>query len=256
MGLTMKKRRSFIPLEWSIVLTLLIIPSWATVLFAYPVYYEFEAPGKTVPVSEIGVNGTVRYTYVNGNVTGNLFEKWLVPIIYGPEIEFYSVPKDYYDTYDEMYLEIVTKEDTMENALQVVTDVSGATDGLTFDRLEKLMAETEDLYGDSIGLMLAIGLYEEATGKDFSRGGRYKIAGTGTMEGDKSVGSVGAIKHKLLTADKDGIDLFLLPSDKDEWGERSNEIVAEQVSKDLALDMDIVPVKTLNEAIAYLESLP
>ncbi|WP_199617537.1 hypothetical protein [Paenibacillus alkalitolerans] len=254
----LKKRRQIIRPEWVIVAVFLAIVSAVTVVSAIPVYYEFEAPGETVPVSEIGVKGSVRYTYVYGGVTANLLEKWVQPLIYGPETEFYSIPKEYYDTYEETYIETETKEATISNALEAVEEVAEAERGTveTGGRLEKLLAQTQNLYGDSIGLMVAVGLYEEATGQDFSRGGRYKIAGTGTLEADETVGSVGSIKHKLITAGKEGIDLFFIPADKDEWGEWSNETEAETAAKQLNLDVKIVSVDTFDEAIDYLKSLP
>jgi Lon-like protease len=63
--------------------------------------------------------------------------------------------------------------------------------------------------------MLGIGLVEEAQKEDFSKSDTYVIAGTGTMEADHSVGSVGAIHDKLLTAEKFGTDYFFVPKDKE-----------------------------------------
>jgi PDZ domain-containing protein len=105
--------------------------------------------------------------------------------------------------------------------------------------------------------MLGIGLVEEAQNEDFSNRGAYVIAGTGTMEANHTVGSVGAIRDKLRTAEKFGADYFFVPKDKDTfvYYGLSNEEEAVAVSRDLDLKLTIVPVATLEEALLFLRDL-
>jgi Lon-like protease len=100
-------------------------------------------------------------------------------------------------------------------------------------------------------------LVEEEQHLDFSGNGRYVIAGTGTMEADHTVGSVGAILDKLRTAEKDGADYFFVPKDKEHFYYEglSNEEEAALVAEELHLRLQVVPVETMEEALDFLKKL-
>lgn len=116
----------------------------------------------------------------------------------------------------------------------------------------KLLKFDNGIEGSSAGLMLALQLTEELTGKDMTKG--YKIAGTGTLEQDGTVGEIGAAAHKVKTADSFGVDIFFVP--KSDAPEEKNESEATAALKELNTTMRVVPVSTLDEAIRYLNELP
>jgi PDZ domain-containing protein len=61
------------------------------------------------------------------------------------------------------------------------------------------------------GLMFSLGVYNAVTDDDITRG--HKIAGTGTISTDGTVGAVGGVKYKVLAAEKAGAEVFLVPQD-------------------------------------------
>jgi len=101
--------------------------------------------------------------------------------------------------------------------------------------------------GPSGGLIFALGIVDKLTSQDLVR---YRnIAGTGTITTDGRVGPIGGIAEKIIGAKKAGVELFLTPT------ENCSEIADEEKvpsSSDKKV-MKIVPVATLNEAMAILK---
>lgn len=257
MSQTMRRRKLLTP--FIIAAVLLCLPVIAAVSFFLPQYHTFTALGEIVPMREIGVNGSVHFVYVQEGVTTNFFEQIVIIRNY-PDAQFSPADKNskrHFDAYIDFEEE--ARNDTILHALQSASELtdSGQAEDQWRDRLALLIEETSDLYGDSIGLMLGIGLIEEATGEDFSRGGNIVIAGTGTLEEDHTVGSVGGIRNKLRTAEKYEADIFFVPHDIHtyEYEGLSNEEEAAQVVQELGLQLQVVPVSSLEEAVAYLRSL-
>lgn len=106
--------------------------------------------------------------------------------------------------------------------------------------------------GPSAGLMFALEIYNQATSGDITKG--YEIAGTGTIDFDGNVGQIGSIQEKIVAVEKAGIDIFFCPADIHEY-DRNTKDVMEVVEKE-GFKVKVVPVKTLQDAIDYLESLP
>ncbi|HEY7874397.1 MAG TPA: PDZ domain-containing protein [Actinomycetota bacterium] len=94
--------------------------------------------------------------------------------------------------------------------------------------------------GPSAGLMFALGLYDRLTPDDLT-GGR-RIAGTGTIRCDGSVGPIGGVEEKIAGAEREGAELFLSP------------IADADAAKRVATDLEVVPVATFDDAVEYLES--
>lgn len=120
--------------------------------------------------------------------------------------------------------------------------------------------ESEEIGGPSAGLMFSLEIYNQLTKKDYTHG--YQIAGTGTISPEGEVGRIGGIHLKVIAADKAGADIFFAPDDEiDETmkkqfpGMVSNYEEALATAKEIGTDMKIIPVKTFDDAIAYLESL-
>ncbi len=65
--------------------------------------------------------------------------------------------------------------------------------------------------GASGGLMSTLEIYNSLTKKDITKG--LKIAGTGTINIDGSVGEIAGVKYKLAGAVKNKSDVFLVPTD-------------------------------------------
>lgn len=115
-----------------------------------------------------------------------------------------------------------------------------------------VQVETDEIGGPSAGLMFALEIYNQLTKDDLTKG--YKIAGTGTISPDGTVGPIGGIQQKIIAADKAGAEIFFAPN---EYGiKNSNYHDALKTARDIKTRMKIVPVDTFNEACSYLERLP
>ena len=100
--------------------------------------------------------------------------------------------------------------------------------------------------GPSGGLITALEIYNQLTKDDITNG--YKIAGTGTLEPDGTIGPIGGIKYKIIGAEADKADYFLAPA-----GENYEE--AKKYIKDNNYKIKLIEVKTIEDAIKKLEGL-
>ena len=93
--------------------------------------------------------------------------------------------------------------------------------------------------------MEALDIYNKITKKDLTKG--FKIAGTGEIDKDGNIGTIGGVKYKLLGAEKSNADIFLVPK-----GENYKTCL--KVKKEKNLKIKVVSVSTLKEAISVLEN--
>ncbi len=112
----------------------------------------------------------------------------------------------------------------------------------------------------SAGLMFTLQTYEQLSHKDLRKG--HEIAGTGTMNSQGIVGRIGGIDKKVVTASENGAEIFFAPDDeitsemkKVEPKIKSNYQEAQEAAKKIGTKMKIVPVKTVQDALNYLEKL-
>ncbi|GAB3128063.1 hypothetical protein GCM10027160_53270 [Streptomyces calidiresistens] len=104
----------------------------------------------------------------------------------------------------------------------------------------------EDVGGPSAGLLFALGVVElldgDGEGGDLT-GGRI-IAGTGAIAPDGRVGSVGGVPLKTRAAERDGAEVFLVPSAE-----------CAEASRSAPDGLRLIPVSTLDDAVRALEAL-
>jgi Lon-like protease len=96
--------------------------------------------------------------------------------------------------------------------------------------------------GPSAGLMFTLTVYNALSAQDLT-GGR-KIAGTGTINLDGTVGPIGGVKQKVAAAEATGAHYFLCPVDN----------YADAVS--VARSIKVVRIATVQDALDFLHSLP
>ena len=97
--------------------------------------------------------------------------------------------------------------------------------------------------GSSGGLMMALSIYSVIADDDIVKG--RNIAGTGTIDLEGNVGKIDGIKYKLMGAVKNKMDVVLVPE--------GNYEEALEVKKEKNYDIEIVSIKTFNDAIEYLK---
>ena len=96
--------------------------------------------------------------------------------------------------------------------------------------------------GPSAGLMFSLAVVDKLTTGDLN-GGKF-VAGTGTINGEGEVGSIGGITHKILAAREAGATVFLVPAD--------NCTEARSARED---GLELVKVETLSQAVDALNTI-
>ena len=144
---------------------------------------------------------------------------------------------------------VVVKRDGKDVPLDVTT--RAGDDGRTqlgvfidasFDFPFDVKIQIEDIGGPSAGTMFALGIIDKLTPGSLTGG--KKIAGTGTMDADGTVGPIGGIRQKLVGARRAGATWFLAPADN------CNEVVGHVPD-----GLDVVRIATLDEAKAAVEKI-
>ena len=102
--------------------------------------------------------------------------------------------------------------------------------------------DTKGVGGPSAGLAFALDLMEEL-GRDVDHGNR--VAVTGALELDGTVGEIGGVKQKTIGVERAGIDVFLVPA-----GDNAAE------ARRYADGIRIVPVTSFQQALRSLATLP
>lgn len=100
--------------------------------------------------------------------------------------------------------------------------------------------------GPSGGLIMSLAIYNYLTDYDITSG--LKIAGTGTIDENGNVGSIGGVKYKILGAVKDKIKYFIIPA-----GDNYEE--AKKMVEENNYELKLIPVSTFDEALEELLKL-
>lgn len=170
---------------------------------------------------------------------------------------------------DEIHL-VVKRANELTDKKLTIKEIPGADGrygiGITYSESKsiktdpKVTVKTEDIGGPSAGLMFTLELLNQLLDQDLTKG--YKVAGTGEMLEDGQVGRIGGIDKKIVTADKEGMDIFFAPDDEITEAMLvrnptvvSNYDLAVETAKKIGTKMKIVPVKTVDDALQYLEKL-
>ena len=106
--------------------------------------------------------------------------------------------------------------------------------------------DTDQIGGPSAGLAFTLALLDELTPGDLMGG--VKVAATGTIEEDETVGAIGALAQKAVAVKAAGAKVFLVPK-----GQSEEELA--DARRAVGPSVRIEPVADLTEALAILESL-
>ncbi|GAB4068664.1 PDZ domain-containing protein [Angustibacter speluncae] len=112
----------------------------------------------------------------------------------------------------------------------------------TYELPFEVSIRIEDIGGPSAGMIFALGIVDKLTPGEMTGGER--IAGTGTMDSDGTVGPIGGIQQKLVGADDAGADWFLAPA------ANCDEVVGHVPD-----GLRVVRVETLEDARAAVEAI-
>lgn len=169
---------------------------------------------------------------------------------------------------DEVNITVLqdSKEKTVNGELIKLPKTNKAGIGITLvdhtevESKDKIEFKTDNIGGPSAGLMFTLEIYDQLTKRNLTQG--KKIAGTGTIDDKGAIGRIGGIDKKVVSADKKGVEIFFAPDDKLSAAEKkidpkalSNYQEAKQTARQIDSKMKIVPVKTLTDALDYLENM-
>ncbi|MCR3922235.1 MAG: signal protein PDZ, partial [Firmicutes bacterium] len=101
--------------------------------------------------------------------------------------------------------------------------------------------EVGEISGPSAGLMFVLEIINQLDPRDLTAG--QKIAGTGTINLQEEVGSIGGVRQKVKAAEEAGATYFISPLDNYED------------AKAAANSITVVQVNTLDEVLIFLEDL-
>jgi Lon-like protease len=96
--------------------------------------------------------------------------------------------------------------------------------------------------GPSAGLMFSLAVIDKLTTGDLNDG--KFVAGTGTIDSDGKVGSIGGITHKMQAAREAGASVFLVPADNCDEAKSAHED-----------GLELVKVDTLTQAVDALHAI-
>jgi PDZ domain-containing protein len=125
-------------------------------------------------------------------------------------------------------------------------DASGGLSGITigdgYSYRPKISFDLgEQVGGPSAGLVFSLAIYDKITPGALLAGRR--VAGTGTIDADGRVGSIGGIQQKIAAASSAGAAVFLVPAGN------CDDLTG------LHTDLDLVRVATLRDAVTAVQSL-
>ncbi len=119
----------------------------------------------------------------------------------------------------------------------------GADDRLNYPSLPfDVSIDSQRIGGPSAGLAFTLGLLDELTPGDLTGG--KEVAATGTISPDGTVGEIGGVEQKVTTVHRAHIPYFMVPAED-----------APDAMKNAPSDVKIVPVHTLDDALAFLATL-
>lgn len=153
---------------------------------------------------------------------------------------------------DKVTIEVINNGKNYEREAIVFKDIDNTLKvGLAFKTTYEYETEIpvtvkmkDNESGSSGGLMMSLAIYNALTEEDITKG--LNIVGTGSILSDGTVEEIGGVKYKVLAAEKKDADIFLCPE--------ANYDEARKVKEKRNLNVEIVKVKNLKEAINYLEN--
>jgi len=152
---------------------------------------------------------------------------------------------------DLVALRIVRNGKQMSIAAKTVADPSDPTRALVGIRVAqnakitlplKVQIDLGGVGGPSAGLPFALDVLE-LLGHDVDHG--YRVAATGELDLDGTVGEIGGMKQKTFGARQAGVDVLLVPA-----GENATE------AKRYAGSLKVIPVESFQQALRALATLP
>jgi len=214
------------------------------------VLLAYKLAGKTVNIKD------TKY-YVGYILNDNIKKIKVGDILYKVndiEVDDFEEIREASKKYDKVKITVKRDDEIIEETIESILDKENNTKylGLAFFELFDYELDPKiefkfdaNEYGSSAGFMTTLAVYNTLIPEDLTHG--LKIAGTGTIHDDGSVGEIGGVNYKLIGAVYGNADIFFVPSE--------NYEEAMKVKKEKNYKIDVIEVKNINDAIKYLENL-
>ncbi len=197
-------------------------------------------------------NREVNITYIYEKADTNLKIGDIIKEINGIKINSKEEALKNISQSDDLKIKVENKGITYERYANKVDINGNKLIGITVSETKEVIPSKnvninfkESESGPSGGFMMSLAIYDYLTSEDLTKG--YNIVGTGTIDEDGNIGVIGGIEHKIKAAVKEKADIFFAP--KDNYDE------ALKVVEEENLDIILVKVSHIDEAIAYLTNL-
>lgn len=216
------------------------------------VIYAYKKAGKEVLINNTSIYSVYIYDEARTNLkVGDKIDK-INGIKINSKVDLFNIIQSN-NVGDILKINVINNNKEYERTAEIIEldgtkligiMISAISDYSVSPNIEINFSKSES--GPSGGLIMSLAIYNYLTSEDITKG--YKIAGTGTIDENGNVGSIGGVEYKIKGAVKDKIKYFLIPA-----GENYDE--AMRVKNDNNYDIDIVPVSTFEEALEYLKKL-
>lgn len=220
---------------------------------------------------EEAISNSTYLAYTKAGITPNITDSHLY-IIYVDDIaqtdlkigdEVISYDDIKYTTYEEfnnyihsknigeaVNIKVKRKKKTLDTKSTLIDYSGEAKIGVMLSEINdydnkpdvKYTAKTSES-GSSGGLMMTLALYDYLTDEEISKD--RKIAGTGTISIDGTVGEISGVKYKLAGAVRKKADIFLVPT------ENYEEAIKLQKERDYKIQ--IIEAKTFDQVLEELK---
>lgn len=101
---------------------------------------------------------------------------------------------------------------------------------------------TKNIIGSSAGTMFTLEIINQLHAEDLTRG--YKIAGSGTINPDGSIGTISGVTQKVLASEREGADFFLTSPEN------------YPAAVNAASKLKVIEINSIKEAVDFLLGLP
>jgi PDZ domain-containing protein len=198
----------------------LILSAALTLIMIFaPVPYVIDVPGPTYNTLDKKILNIKNY---NEKISGQL--RFLTVSIYGVEknLPLYFAAFEYFnknarvlpaEAVLEKNLSIEKQkkvfEKQMSNSQQNASNA--AKKYLKIKKMPKIVIDDQGSGGPSAGLMFTLAIISRIENKTLT--GNNIVAGTGTIDKNGKVGSIGGVRQKIISAVNDGAKYFLVPND-------------------------------------------
>ena len=192
-------------------------------------------------------------TYIDSNANTNLIVGDEIISINNKKIENKQEITDIVNSCnigDKIEIKVLNKDKEYNRYAYIINEESGKKIGILISSINEYKTNPKvkvnidkNESGSSGGLITALSIYNSLVKEDITNG--LTIVGTGTIDLNGNVGSIGGVEYKLKSAVKEKADLFIVPQDE-------NYKEAMKIKKENNYDIEITGVSTFDEVIEYL----